>query len=365
MRRALAIVALLLLGCTPAAEAPAPHGNAQLAVSAAPAPTPDGPSTPAPVAAAVKPETATLPAAAEEAAVTQAVAAARAYFAEWQEDDGSRIATGLRLGSVVLAERPVAPAATRLLATESDSLPAAYQGAFLESPLGVWLLGEQAALPLPLRTAPLRLGTALTLVGQTQGRLLAIRTRIASAPVSEASGRCPWPLTWLDHTPLPLPMPLLAFTDDMRVAGLVWPSTEPLLSMLDAQALASLVGARRHDDLATFLAPAFTPTSAAATHPWLGLHVQPFDPALAARFGLAADESGLVVTAVAPGSPAAHAGLWVGDLLRRFGTLDFPTLPGLAEQESALRFGEPVPLTVQRQGERLTLVVTPLARPTP
>jgi serine protease Do len=50
---------------------------------------------------------------------------------------------------------------------------------------------------------------------------------------------------------------------------------------------------------------------------WLGVSIQPFDRDLAAYFGVP-DETGVVVSSVAPHSPAADAGIQPGDVLTDF-----------------------------------------------
>ena len=52
--------------------------------------------------------------------------------------------------------------------------------------------------------------------------------------------------------------------------------------------------------------------------PWLGADVQSIDAVMKIRFNLP-DRHGVIVTQIAPGGPAASAGLQVGDVIRRFG----------------------------------------------
>jgi serine protease Do len=94
-----------------------------------------------------------------------------------------------------------------------------------------------------------------------------------------------------------------------------------------------------------------------ATHARLGVNVQTMNQALAESFGLQRPE-GALVAAVAPGSPAAQAGLQPGDVV-----LKFDGRPVADSGELAARVGESAPgakvrLDVLRDGARRTLVAT-------
>jgi regulator of sigma E protease len=64
---------------------------------------------------------------------------------------------------------------------------------------------------------------------------------------------------------------------------------------------------------------------------------------------------------VAPGKPAAVAGLQTGDIIVAVGDKPFDNLAGFKERLGD-NGGGPIPLSVHRGEERLTLTVTPLAR---
>src|SRR5262249_62069565 len=90
-----------------------------------------------------------------------------------------------------------------------------------------------------------------------------------------------------------------------------------------------------------------------------------FNPALqpVADEGLAFDEH-LTVTRIVEGSPAAKAGLMIGDVLMSIGGRLAPSGPGAVEafagQVRALPAGgRPLPLAVERAGVARQLAVTP------
>lgn len=95
----------------------------------------------------------------------------------------------------------------------------------------------------------------------------------------------------------------------------------------------------------------------ASPPPHLGISVSSLDQALAEAMGLSSGQ-GLILNAVAPGSPAATAGLAVGDIVLSLDgapvglprDLDRALLPRLA--------GEDVILTVRRGGARIETAVT-------
>jgi serine protease Do len=87
----------------------------------------------------------------------------------------------------------------------------------------------------------------------------------------------------------------------------------------------------------------------------LGLTVAPLDPLLRERYGLKAGQTGVVVTAVAPGSEAAEKGLRAGDVIDRVGERSILTPQDLKQAvEEARREGRPAVLArVTRQGRSL------------
>lgn len=95
---------------------------------------------------------------------------------------------------------------------------------------------------------------------------------------------------------------------------------------------------------------------------WLGIGIQPFDRELADYFGVP-DETGVVVSSVAPRSPAAKAGLRPGDVLTAFDDAPIEAekeedLGAFQRQVARVAPGETATLSLLRDGERKTLRVT-------
>lgn len=86
---------------------------------------------------------------------------------------------------------------------------------------------------------------------------------------------------------------------------------------------------------------------------WIGADVEPADPN---RFGRS---STVQVTAVAPGSPAARAGLRPGDVIRRVAGEAINTPLDWEAEVLDLVVGEPAPIVVRRGDRTLSFSVTP------
>ncbi len=95
---------------------------------------------------------------------------------------------------------------------------------------------------------------------------------------------------------------------------------------------------------------------------WLGVVIQPADVPEEARAAAGGAEQALLVTSVAPRSPAQEAGVRPGDLLL---AIDGAATASFADLAAALsgRTGDQVPLDVLRQGARKTLTATVGERP--
>ena len=97
------------------------------------------------------------------------------------------------------------------------------------------------------------------------------------------------------------------------------------------------------------------------TRGWLGVSMQPVDPALAESFGL--DKvTGALVTKVLPGTPAERAGLQRGDVLLTFAGKAIRGVRELQLMVASAPIGKPVPVDILRNGRRLTLTVEITAR---
>ncbi len=97
-------------------------------------------------------------------------------------------------------------------------------------------------------------------------------------------------------------------------------------------------------------------TTGEVTRGWLGVTMQPLDPALAEAFGL--DKvSGALVTRVLPDTPAERAGIQRGDVLLTFAGKAVRGVRELQLQVASAPVGKGVPVEILRDGARLTLNV--------
>ena len=92
------------------------------------------------------------------------------------------------------------------------------------------------------------------------------------------------------------------------------------------------------------------------TRGWLGVSIQPLDPALAETFGLQT-VAGAVVTKVLPGSPAEAAGVQRGDVLLSFAGKAVRGVRELQLLVASAPIGKGVPVEILRNGRRLSLTV--------
>lgn len=101
--------------------------------------------------------------------------------------------------------------------------------------------------------------------------------------------------------------------------------------------------------------------------PWVGMDVQDVDAIMRIQFNLP-DNKGVLISYVAPGSPAAAVGLRTGDMLRR---VDATRIPNVAQFQSVIvkaKTGQRLRLSVMRAGTPLEMDVIvgrkPVAAPT-
>jgi serine protease Do len=90
---------------------------------------------------------------------------------------------------------------------------------------------------------------------------------------------------------------------------------------------------------------------------YLGVQVAPLDAEVAARLGLTG-KSGVVVSKVMPGSPAAKAGMQDGDILTAIAGHSVKDPQSLQRSVAGLPIGKPAELTVFRDGVRKVLTMT-------
>ncbi len=87
-----------------------------------------------------------------------------------------------------------------------------------------------------------------------------------------------------------------------------------------------------------------------------GLQVQALNLDLARAFGIAT-RGGVVVTAVDPDSPAARAGIEVGDVIKRLGDRQVRTATDFRARAAVIMVGDEIEVDVHRDGASETLVV--------
>jgi serine protease Do len=89
---------------------------------------------------------------------------------------------------------------------------------------------------------------------------------------------------------------------------------------------------------------------------WLGVNVQSITDDLAEAYGLK-ENTGALVSSVAPDGPAAKAGIQDGDVIVKFDGKDVTTMRGLPRLVSQTQIGKEVDVEVLRKGQRRTVRV--------
>jgi serine protease Do len=97
-------------------------------------------------------------------------------------------------------------------------------------------------------------------------------------------------------------------------------------------------------------------------HPWLGIGYLAVTPDLQQELKLP-DRKGALITGVEPDSPAARAGLKLGDVVLRADSTELPTEELLGEIIAKSAVGRKLELTVRREGKEIKLTVTVGERP--
>ena len=93
------------------------------------------------------------------------------------------------------------------------------------------------------------------------------------------------------------------------------------------------------------------------TRGWLGIGIQEVDQPLASSFKLA-QPTGALVASVAPGSPAAVAGIKPGDVIRSFDGKPIVEVGDLPPKVAVTPVGHDAALEVWRNGHSLGVDVT-------
>jgi len=99
------------------------------------------------------------------------------------------------------------------------------------------------------------------------------------------------------------------------------------------------------------------PKDLASAKPWLGLAGENLTPQKAQDFGIKA-RIGVLVTSVVSASPAAHAGVQVGDAVTAIDGTTIRTVPEMLRILATRRPGDSITLTVWRGENRMALPVT-------
>ncbi|MBE2263733.1 MAG: trypsin-like peptidase domain-containing protein [Burkholderiaceae bacterium] len=98
------------------------------------------------------------------------------------------------------------------------------------------------------------------------------------------------------------------------------------------------------------------------TRGWIGVEPSDLTPELAQTFGIKAD-SGVIITGVLQNGAAAQAGIRPGDVINSIAGEPVNSVTDLLSRVAALKPGSPARFALTRQGEKLTLDVTPGVRP--
>ncbi len=92
---------------------------------------------------------------------------------------------------------------------------------------------------------------------------------------------------------------------------------------------------------------------------YIGVYVEPADPALVAQLKI---EGGIVVRHVVPGSPAETAGVKPNDIMLRAGDSPLLVVCSLGAEVNKIGAKE-LPFSLLREGQQLSLAMTPTKRP--
>ncbi|WP_019646018.1 DegQ family serine endoprotease [Novispirillum itersonii] len=99
-----------------------------------------------------------------------------------------------------------------------------------------------------------------------------------------------------------------------------------------------------------------------AVHPWLGASGQPVDQEVAASLGLDR-RGGVLINHVVASSPAARAGLQIGDVILSFNGKDLPDVQALRYLVASSESGRPARLGILRDGRPQEVEITMMQAP--
>ena len=100
------------------------------------------------------------------------------------------------------------------------------------------------------------------------------------------------------------------------------------------------------------------------TRGWIGVEPNDLSPELSEAFGIRA-HSGVIVTGVLQGGPAALAGMAPGDVIVAIGGVPVDDVAQLLSKVAALKPGVATAFALERKSEALQMRVTPGTRPKP
>lgn len=100
------------------------------------------------------------------------------------------------------------------------------------------------------------------------------------------------------------------------------------------------------------------------TRGWIGVEPYDLSPELRETFGVTAS-SGVIITGVLQGGPAAKAGVLPGDVIMAIAGTPVEDVSQLLAQVAALKPGVTQPFAVQRKNQTLRLEISPGVRPRP
>jgi S1-C subfamily serine protease len=113
-------------------------------------------------------------------------------------------------------------------------------------------------------------------------------------------------------------------------------------------------------------------SSGKASHPFLGIQMVDLNPQVKAELRQdpnlgynITQEKGVLVTLVGRGTPAAAAGIKPGDILRQIEQTEIKTAEDVRNLLDRAKLGQPLSVTIDRQGKSQVVNITPVNLPSP